>query len=120
MVDLVFGKILLVVCENEVCVLVLGYDVWLLKLVVFVILGVVIGLVGGLYVMMIGVVLLFNIEYYISEVIFVMIVIGGIGNLFVLVLGVSFYVLVGNWFFMLWLCWLMLLGLLLIVVSFYM
>lgn len=117
---LVFGWMLFVICDNEVCVVVVGYDVKCFKFVVFVILGVVMGFVGVLYVLMMGIVLLLNIDYYMSEMIFVMMVIGGMGNLFVLVFGVVFYVLFVDWLLMLWLCWLLLFGFVLIVVSLFM
>lgn len=84
---IMFGKIVIVVCENEICVEFLGYNVVQFKLIIFMLGGVLVGFGGCLFVNW-GVfvsLMIFSLVQLVQIIIWV--IVGGCGMLIGLIFG---------------------------------
>lgn len=111
-----FGSVVAAIRVNERRAEAMGYDVFVFKLIAFVISGVVTGLAGAAHALFLGFVPLNDIDFEMSERIVIMNIIGGTGSMLGPVLGAGFYIVVGDALSKIWPRWLMLIGFLLIAI----
>jgi len=115
-----FGTTLVAIRENESRASAVGFSTSHFKLIAFVISGVITGLAGALYAMLLNFAPLSNIELAMSENILIMTIIGGTSSLLGSILGSGAIVLIGDILSPLWPRWMMILGAALIGVVLFM
>ena len=105
--------------ENEHRASAVGYDVFLLRLVLFTFCGALAGVAGALYAMFLGLVPLSAIELLQSERIVIMAVLGGTGSLAGALLGTIFFVLGADLLSGVWPHWPFALGAIIVLIVFF-
>lgn len=115
-----FGTTLVAIRENENRASAVGYDTRHFKLLAFTLSGVITGLAGALYAMMLNFAPLSNIALTMSENILIMTIIGGTGSLLGSLLGAGSIVMLGDLLSEIWPRWMLLLGVALILVVLFM
>lgn len=105
--------------ENERRAAAVGYDVFALRLVLFVVAGAVAGIAGALYAMFLGLVPLSAIDLSQSERLVIMAVLGGTGSLVGALLGTVCFVLGADLLSQVWPHWPLALGAVIVLIVFF-
>jgi branched-chain amino acid transport system permease protein len=113
------GNSVVSVREKDIRASFLGYNVFLVRLTVFSVSGILVGLAGGLFVFYEEFVATTSIDMNMSMVPVLMTVIGGPGHFLGPVLGAAFYMVLQDWISSLTSYWMVLMGAIFIIIVLY-